>query len=396
MSGRTKPYQWWTLLRTFASGARANLRLYLVLMAGVGVSVFVLCWLLALRDGFARTLAQTGHGDQLVVLRHGASSESTSYIAPLEAAALQNDPLVQRGAGGAMASAEFYSVNNLDAAAGAPPISVGVRGVGPMGAPLRPAFRLVAGAMFAPGTREIVVGKAIAPRLAHGGVGDQLAIQGVAWKIAGVFASGDVHESEIWADAAVVQNTLRLGGYQSILLRIDGDGARAAYRARIARDASLHATALPEPEYYARNGSQFPRIIGHITSLIGLVMLAGACMNTYNFMAFLADLRRFQIGVLRAIGYSPGAITCAVLIEGLTLTGAGALLGWLCAWLVFDGRSANTINQDALTQVVFAYTVNLRHASIAVGMALLAALIGGSVSAARVAGATVRQLLLSR
>ena len=93
------------------------------------------------------------------------------------------------------------------------PANVPLRGITPVTPQVRYDARIVEGRMLTFGTNEIVVGRAAARQFA--GLVGRLACQDRAqdeWTVVGIFeAGGSVSETELWADARVLQGAYRRG-----------------------------------------------------------------------------------------------------------------------------------------------------------------------------------------
>src|SRR6185369_2270868 len=99
--------------------------------------------------------------------------------------------------------------------------SVQLRGIGEQAFAVRPQVKIIAGRKFQPGLRELIVGRGAARQFTGLEPGRQVRLGSQQWTVAGVFASGDAMESEIWADAAVAADTYRRGsGRNSVTARL--------------------------------------------------------------------------------------------------------------------------------------------------------------------------------
>lgn len=375
------------LLRLFVRAQWSRPSMYLVLTVGMALSVFVLCWLLSLRDGFDEVTRSTGRQDQMLVLRRGASNEVESYLGFEHVSRILDSGQLERDAAGEpLASAEIYAVTDLPNAAG-DPMSVSVRGVGAMGFALRPSLRIIEGRRFTPARREVVVGSDIARALGNVSVGGELSIRGRAWRVVGKFDSdGQAYGSELWADASALGNAFQQSGFQSMTVRIPGPPAKREQFMRFVQDdPMLNHVALGEPLYFAENGRDFSRTLAIVSWMLGLVMVLAACVSAANSMLHLVQARRYDIGVLRSFGFRSADIFRAVLLEGALLTCTGSLLGWLAAYWALDGRSVNMLNMQTLSQVAFHYAVGWQQAFVAIAIAAIAAFAGGFWPARRAA-----------
>src|SRR5215468_9853910 len=218
----------------------------LVVIVGIAGVVGVLVSVLAMAEGFRYTLASTGRDDRVIMLRAGSDAEMPSGIERDQATLLSALPGVARDAAGRpQASAELVVMVDLPRKGGTEPNNVPFRGVQRAAFTIRNEARLVEGRPFAPGVREVIVGRKAAKQFTGLDVGSRIAFRDSDWTVVGIFASdGDVHESEIWADAEVAMSAFRRTGYQSVTARLaDGsDAGLAAFRDSISRDPRFSIT----------------------------------------------------------------------------------------------------------------------------------------------------------
>ena len=381
------------LLLRFFCELRSNLPVYAVLSVGVALSVFVLAWLLALRQGFVDTFAASGRPDHAMVLSNAATSEVASFIRIDHAMALAQHGAIARAPDGkALASPELFSLSYLELEPGAL-VSVSLRGLSPLGASLRSQLRIVQGRMFVPGARELLVGHSLLGRLPALGMGQEIELRGVRWKIVGSFKTGDASQSEFWGDVHSVQNAFGQRGFQSILARFNSPADFERFQADVRRDTSLNAKVLSERDYYMKNSTTFPRAIGLIALLVGGVMACAAAVNASNSMLYLMDRRRQMMAVVLAIGFSPATVFVTMLVEASIVAGAGALVGWTAAYLVFDGQPVSTFNMQSYELVAFNYSIGWVQAQVGLALGVLAVLVGQVAVVAKLSFTPVMRLL---
>jgi putative ABC transport system permease protein len=170
-----------------------------VVVVGIAGVVGVLVALLAMAQGFESTLKSAGNEQTAIVLRAGANSELSSGLDRTAAVLIAQAPGVRRDARDVpVASAEVVVVSNVPKRSTGTDANVEVRGVGPQTWKLRPEVRIIRGRRFEPGMRELIVGQGALAQFRGLEPGSIVQLNGQAWKVTGVFASGDSHESEIW------------------------------------------------------------------------------------------------------------------------------------------------------------------------------------------------------
>jgi putative ABC transport system permease protein len=361
----------------------------LVVVVGIAGVVGVLVAVLAMAEGFAHTLASTGRPHRAIVLRAGSDAELSSSIGRDQAALLASLPGVARDAGGRpLASAELVVMVDLPRKGQTEPNNVPFRGVQPAAFALREEVRLTTGRRFAPGVREVIVGRKAARQFAGLAVGSSIAFRESDWRVVGVFESGgDVHESEIWADAEVAMSAFRRPAFQSLTVTLadPSAGGLAALAAAAGRDRRLSVTVLREPEYYARQSRVLSTLINGLGYTVAAFMAVGAMFGALNCMYSAIASRQVEIATLRAIGFGGGPVVVSVLIEALLLALLGAVAGGALAYLYCDGASLSTLNFSTFSQVAFDLRVTPGLLAEGLAWALGIGLAGGLLPAVRAA-----------
>jgi putative ABC transport system permease protein len=333
----------------------------LVIVVGIAGVVGVLVSVLAMSEGFRHTLASTGRPHRVLVLRAGSDAELSSGIAREQAPLLASLPGVARDGGGRpLASAELVVMVDLPRKGERDPNNVPFRGVQPAAFAVRDELRVIDGRRFERGVREVMVGRKAARQFAGLAVGSRIAFRDSDWLVVGTFETGgDVHESEIWADAEVAMSAFRRGEYQSVTAALaDGSPAGlAAFRASIARDRRLSVTVLREPEYYARQARTLANLIDVLGYTVAVLMAVGAVFGALNCMYSAIASRQVEIATLRAIGFGSAPVVVSVMLEALVLALAGGAAGGALAYVYCDGASLSTLNFSTFSQVAFDFRV---------------------------------------
>ena len=333
----------------------------LVVIVGIAGVAGVLVAVLSMSEGFRHTLASTGRGDRVIMLRAGSDAEMSSGISRDQTQLVASLPAVARDASGRpLASAELVVMVDLPRRGQSDPNNVPFRGVQPAAFTIREEVALVEGRRFAPGVREVMVGRRAARQFEGLEVGSRIAFRDSDWVVVGIFASGgDVHESEIWADAEVAASAFRRTGFQSVTARlVDGSAAGLeALTAAIGRDRRLSITVLREPEYYAKQSRVLSTLINVLGYTVATFMAVGAMFGALNCMYSAIASRQVEIATLRAIGFGGAPVVVSVLIESLVLALVGGALGGGLAYLYCDGASLSTLNFDTFSQVAFDFRV---------------------------------------
>ena len=220
------------------------------LMTAVGVAlvVGVFIAMLALANGFKVALVRTGSPDNVLVLRKGADSELSSGISRDNAAIIAALPEIAAASDGApLVSPEVFVPTNLEAASGSEAQLVVTRGVTVRAFEVRRNVRITEGRAFVPGRDEVIIGSAIAPRLAHSAVGDTIQLAGRGWLVAGHFsAGGSAFESEIWGENEQLMPVLRGQVFQVVAFRLKSPALFDEAKQALEKDPRLQVDARRE------------------------------------------------------------------------------------------------------------------------------------------------------
>jgi putative ABC transport system permease protein len=369
----------------------------LVIVIGIAGVVGVLVSVLAMAEGFRHTLASTGRLDRVIVLRAGSDSELSSGIPRDQATLLLNLPGVRRDAQSRpLASAEVNVMVELPGRVSPEPNNVPFRGVQPAAFAIRDEVRIVDGRRFARGVREVIVGRKAARQFAGLEVGSRIAFRDSDWIVVGVFESGgDVHESEIWADAEVAMSAFRRDSYQSVTAVLtDGtDPGLEAFREVARHDRRLAANILREPEYYAKQATILANLIRVLGYTVAAFMAIGALFGALNCMYAAIASRQVEIATLRAIGFGGAPVVISVMIEALLLALVGGAIGGGLSWAYYDGATLSTLNFSTFSQVAFDFRVTRALLAQGVLWALAIGVAGGLPPAIRAARVPVTTAL---
>jgi len=358
----------------------------LVIVIGLAGVVAVFTALLAMSAGFESTLKSTGRHDAAIILRGGSDAELNSGFDRDSTDLIKQEPGIRPGADGKpLAAAELMVIAELvrrdDVRSGA---NVTLRGVEPDSFALRPQLKIIAGRNFTPGLRELIVGRGVVQQFQGANVGQTLRMRGSQWQVVGEFASGDSHDSEMWADINVARSTFGRLGSSSVLAALAEPGGLEQLKAAIAAEPRLSMDVLREDDYFSGQTKQFRATIGVLAGVVTLIMGLGAVFAALNSMYAAVAARGKEIATLRAIGFGGFPVVVSVMIEALLLALAGALLGALIAYLLFNNLSVSTLGQS-FTQVVFSFKVTPQLVARGLIIAVLIGMVGGFLPALRAA-----------
>ncbi|HXZ59544.1 MAG TPA: ABC transporter permease [Steroidobacteraceae bacterium] len=358
----------------------------LVIVIGLAGVVAVFTALLAMAAGFESTLKATGRPDAAIILRGGSDAELNSAIDRDSSDLIKQQPGIRPGADGKpLASAELMVIAELvrkdDVKSGA---NITVRGVEPAAFALRPRLRIIVGRNFTPGLRELIVGRGVLAQFQGANLGQVVRMRGSEWTVVGEFESGDSHESEMWTDINVARSTFGRIGSSSVLAALDGPEGLERLKAAIAAEPRLSMDLLREQDYFSSQTKQFRATIGVLAGVVTVIMGLGAVFAALNSMYAAVAARGKEIATLRALGFGGTPVVVSVMTEALLLALAGALLGALIAYVLFNNLSVSTLGQN-FTQVVFSFRVTPELVARGLTIALVIGMVGGFLPALRAA-----------
>ncbi len=332
-----------------------------LLTAGVVAMVVVACTLLlGLISSLERTLVSSGDPENLVVLRKGSDNDGASQISRQAFQSIRFlDGIEQDATGEPLISPQLVVQPFLYQPDGGRE-NVLVRGVDEMALRVHRDVRIAEGRMFTPSAGEVVIGRALVGRYEGARLGGTLRFGRGTWQVVGILESdGSSFESEVWADVnELARDARRVQPYSGVRLRARSPAAMAALQERIDEDPRYALEAKPEIDYYADQAESSSALY---VIVIGIAVLAGlgAGFGAANTLYAAVASRTREIGTLRALGFSRGAILGAFEVEALLLGVLGFALGGalsvalaaaLEAWLggVAFGASTFTTNVVAL------------------------------------------------
>jgi len=349
------------------------------------VAVFI--GTLSIGQGFRQALTISGSPDTAIVMRGGADNEMVSFLSGEHTRLIADAAGVRRTAEGPLTSAELFVVINLPKRTTGTDANVPLRGVQAAAFRVRDEVRLVEGRRFEPGRNEIIVGVGAAREFAGLELGADLRVGRNTWKVVGLFsANGGLAESEIWAEATVLQDAYQRGNsYQSVIARLDSPEALDELQAALAADPRLNVKALRQTDYYFEQSRVVYNLVTGLGSIIAGLMGIGAVFGALNTMYSAVSARTREIATLRALGFGRTSVVISVLIESLLLALAGGGLGGVLAYFAFDGFRAATMNWQSFSQVAFAFAVTPALLTKGVLYAAVIGLLGGLPPALRAA-----------
>ena len=356
-----------------------------VIVIGIAGVVGVLVAMLAMGEGFRKTLTETGTEDTAIILRGGSLSETNSSITRDQITTIANLAGIAKDAmGRPQASPELSQVVNLVTINSGTDANALVRGVGAQAWSTLPNVKIVAGRKFDENLRELVVGQGAKRQFRGLDIGKEIDLANHRWAIVGEFASGDAHESELWGGSEIIASTYKRPVFQSVTVKLAGKNGFEDLKAALAADPTLKLDVLTTHEYYSKQSENLTKFIKYLSWTIGAIMAIGAVFGALNTMYATVSVRAREIGTMRALGFRGLPVVVAVMLETMVLALAGGMLGAVIVLLVFNGYSVSTLGNN-FTQVVFQFRVSPDLLWTGLKWALGIGLVGGLFPALRAA-----------
>jgi len=355
-----------------------------VIVIGIAGVVAVIVSVFGMTRALSGAVLAAGQPDRAIVYRAGATSDIASTLLVDAVATIKDAPGIARTSDGRVAaSAEFITAVNLLRKEDGNRTGVSVRGIEAAAAEVRPEVQLVAGRMFQPGLRELIAGRGAAAEIQGLEIGDEVALRDSRWTVVGIFASGDVNESTLMADAATLLSAYQRTAVNSMTVRLASEGSFDELKTALTTNPTLSVTVERESDYYRRQSQEAGQFFDLVTTFVGGIMGLGALFAALNTMYSAVSSRARDIATLRAIGFGASGVVVSVLIEALLLAVLGALLGAAIAWLLFNGNVVTL--GDSTGSVILEMRVTPALLGVGVAWACTVGLIGGLFPAVRAA-----------
>jgi putative ABC transport system permease protein len=369
-----------------------------VAVVGIAGVVIVFVAVLSIAEGFQAAMKNAGQPDRALIMRGGASDEMSSGLEGESAEIIKQAPGIRRENNQPLASPELYVIVDLPKRSTMTAANVPLRGITPVTQQVRYDARIVQGRMLTFGTNEIVAGRAAAATFAGLSVGSIVKTGAVAWTVVGIFeAGGSASETELWADARVVQGAFRRdNSYQSVLVRLESPETFKTMKNWLTTNPQLSIDVHDESEYYSEHSQTLTGLIRSVGFVIAVLMGFGAVFGAILTMYTAVSTRTREIATLRALGFNTASVVVSVLVESLVLGGLGGLAGGLLAYVAFNGYQTSTMNFQTFSQVAFAFAVTpwllLQGLTYALIMAFVGALLPALKAARLPIASALREL----
>jgi putative ABC transport system permease protein len=242
-----------------------------------------------------------------------------------------------------------------------------------------PELDFTAGRAFKPGLQEIVASNSCSRQFVGFEIGDRRPIRGRDWTVVGNFDQGHAQECIVYADAETLMTTFSRNTYSSAAVTLTSPADYQVLRAAVSSNPALRLDVQHEKDSVEDTFKPLNSILDFVSFFVGTIMAIGATLGAVNSLYAMVDSRRRELATLRAIGFRPGAVVLAVLLESILLALPGALLGSVLAWLLFNGLAASPFGYS------FRLSVTVSLAVLGIEWALAMGLLGGLLPALRAA-----------
>jgi putative ABC transport system permease protein len=362
----------------------------------VAVLVLVLSVLSSFAAGIRASLAASGSNRNLMVLKPGATAESTSLMLQEEVTGLNQAPDIARDAQGRpLLSPELCVQTSLPRLGEVGAVAnVAVRGVDDDAFAVHQDLRLIEGRRFEQGQLEIIVGKAARDRYANLQMNGEVALGRLSnrtFNVVGVFeAAGGALESEIWAPRSILSDAYGRRFISSVVIRL-AEGADAAKAIAYINGPAVELEAKRETDYYEELSTKTREIVLLTTVLVG-IMAIGAAFAVANTMFAAVDGRRREIAMLRTIGFSRSSIVAAFLLESMLICTTACLAG-LAMSLAINGARQDFLSDTTWTVLAYELTMTPRNIAAALATALAVGMAGALAPAVKASRTRVIEAL---
>lgn len=321
----------------------------------------------------------------MIVLREGASNEGLSSLPREAEVVIESAPGIARLSDGkAAVSLEAVLAARLPIRDSDRVVNVTLRGWNKTGFELNPQLHLIRGRAFKPGVYELVVGRLASREFVNLDVGGEISIYAATWKVVGVFSSnGDIHESEIIADAPTLMSASSRTLYNTATVALQSPDVFPQLESALKADPRALVEVRRQQDYYEAQSKDASALFRVIAYVVGSIMAAGALVGALNTMYNSVATRTVEIATLKALGFGSAPIFVSVVAEAVVLAISGALLGAGAAWLLLNGVAISS--NGAVLEMQFGWRL------FGTGMlwACVVGLIGGVIPAWRAVRSSV-------
>jgi putative ABC transport system permease protein len=362
-------------------------------IAGV-VGVFIA--VLALAQGFEKTLVSSGSARNAIILRGGSTSEMESAVYLDQVKILQDMPGVERDPSGtALITPEVVVVAAFRMRSSGSDANLQVRGVSETTLKVRDNIKIVEGRFLNTGLNELVVGSKASRQFVGLDLNSSVYFGGTHWTIVGIFdAGGSAFDSEIWCDGNILNQTYKRpqNVFQSATVRLASEDAFDGFESSISTDPRLTLSAEREISYYAKQSEMVSTLIRGLGFLVASVMAIGAIFGAINTMYSAVSARSVEIATLRALGFRARHIIISFVSESIFISLIGGIVGVLLI-LPINNQAASTMNWQTFSQLSFSFMISPKLILEGLIFAAIMGFLGGLFPAVRASRISIASAL---
>jgi len=359
----------------------------MVIVVGLAATIGVMLSMLSLSAGMQQAYFNAGDPGRAIVVSKGADNENQSNITRAMAPLIADAPGIAKDKDGKPLADRGLNVGvpvlRKDGSKG----QTTMRGLADKGLGVRPELHIVAGRMFQPGKREMIVGVGAQTMYQHMQIGDKVILPDGEWPIVGVFATGDLLDGQLVGDTETLLAAMHKTVYSTMLVRLASKDSLDTFKKALTTNPALSVTVERHSDWYKRVANQNTFGLALLGYIVGAVMAIGALFGCLNTMYSAVSTRGREIATLRALGYGAFPVAVSVILEAVLLSATGAVIGAGLAWVLYDGK------QDVFGGMVFHLSVSRAQFELGVIWAIAVALLGGILPSIRAARRPVVEAL---
>ncbi len=386
--------QTFTLFRLNLRNAVSRPFLPIIVIVGFFAVVLVLVSVLSIGRGLGHVFESANATDIALVMSNGAFTESRSQLDEASVHAIGSAPGVAQGPHGPLVSPEALTTVIVPKQGSGIDSNVVLRGVTNAAFKVHDKVHIIKGRRFKTGVNEVIVGRQAVREYQNLEIGNSVRIGKGEWKVVGIFAAGgNLHESEIWADAHRVQDAVNMGNaWNDAWVRLTSPAAFKPFKAAVKKNPNLNVQAKTEKAYYQKLANGATSVVSVVGYAIGILMAIGAIIGAINLLYTNLASRLGEMATLRAVGYRRAPVLAATLLEALLFALVGGVIGGGIAYAVFNGYQAGTL-AGGMQQVAFQFAVTPGLLVGGIIVALIMGFIGGLFPAIRAARLPITRAL---
>jgi putative ABC transport system permease protein len=359
----------------------------MVIVVGLAATIGVMLSMLSMSAGMRQAYFNAGDPGRAIIVSKGADQENSSVITRAMAPVIADAPGIARDKDGKPLADRGLNMGipvlRKDGSKG----QTTMRGLADKGLGVRPELHIVAGRMFQPGKREMIVGVGAQAMYQHMQVGDKVILPDGQWPIVGVFVTGDLLDGQLVGDTETLLTAMHKTVYNTMLVRLASQDSLNTFKKALTTNPALSVTVERHSDWYKRVASENTFALALLGYVVGAVMAIGALFGCLNTMYSAVSTRGREIATLRALGYGAFPVAVSVILEAMLLSVTGALIGAAIAWALYDGK------QDVFGNSVFHLSVSRAQFELGIIWAAAVALLGGLLPSIRAARRPVVEAL---